>query len=68
MKHIRNTYFVGSAIAVVGLGLGVVTGGASLIATIIAVLSGIKSHNNYKSKLTANPSHFLWDVQQKAKK
>ncbi len=68
MKHIRNTHFAEAAIAVAGLGLSVVTGGASLIATGIAGLSGMKSHSDYKSKLTANPSHFLWNVKQKAKK
>ncbi|MFA0350568.1 hypothetical protein AB4486_27085, partial [Vibrio sp. 10N.222.55.C6] len=68
MKHIRNTHFAETAIAVAGLGLSVVTGGASLIATGIAGLSGMKSHSDYKSKLTANPSHFLWNVKQKAKK
>ncbi len=68
MKHIRNTHFAEAGIAVAGLGLSVVTGGASLIATGIAGLNALKSHNDYKSKVTANPSHFLWNVKQKAKK
>ncbi len=68
MKHIRNTHFTEAAIAVAGLGLSIVTGGVSLIATGIAGLSGMKSHSDYKSKVTANPSHFLWNVKQKAKK
>ncbi|CAK6714625.1 conserved hypothetical protein [Vibrio harveyi] len=68
MKHIRNTHFTEAAIAIAGLGLSVVTGGVSLIATGIAGLSGMKSHSDYKSKVTANPSHFLWNVKQKAKK
>lgn len=68
IKHIQNTHLAEAVIAVAGLGLSVVTGGASLIATGIAGLSGMKSHSDYKSKLTANPSHFLWNVKQKAKK
>ncbi|KFI11373.1 hypothetical protein IX95_14960 [Vibrio sp. B183] len=68
IKHIQNTHLAEAVIAVAGLGLSVVTGGASLIATGIAGLSGIKSHSDYKSKLTANPSHFLWNVKQKEKK
>ncbi|MEZ8142019.1 hypothetical protein [Enterovibrio sp. FF113] len=68
IKHIRNTHLAEAAIAVAGLGFSVMTGGASLIATGIAGLSGMKSHSDYRSKLTANPSHFLWNVKQKAKK
>ena len=68
MKHIRNTHFAEAGIAVAGLGLSVVTGGASLIATGIAGVNALKSHNDYKSKVTANPCHFLWNVKQKAQK
>ena len=68
VKHLKRTHFAEAGIAVAGLGLSIVTGGASLIATGIAGLNALKSHNDYKSKVTANPSHFLWNVKQKAKR
>ncbi len=68
VKHLKRTHFAEASIAVAGLGLSIVTGGASLIATGIAGLNALKSHYDYKSKITANPSHFLWNVKQKAKK
>lgn len=68
VKHLKRTHFAEAGIAVAGLGFSIVTGGASLIATGIAGLNALKSHHDYKSKVTANPSHFLWNVKQKAKK
>lgn len=68
VKHLKRTHFAEAGIAVAGLGLSIVTGGASLIATGVAGLNSLKSHHDYKSKVTANPSHFLWNVKQKAKK
>ena len=68
VKHLKRTHFAEASIAVAGLGFSIVTGGASLIATGIAGLNALKSHQDYKSKVTANPSHFLWNVKQKAKK
>ncbi len=67
VKHIKNTHLTEAGIAVAGLGLSVLTGGASLLATGIALAHGYKSHSDYKSKVTANPCHFLWNVKQKAK-
>ncbi len=67
VKHLKRTHFAEAGIAVAGLGLSIVTSGASLIATGIAGLNALKSHYDYKSKVTANPSHFLWNVKQKAK-
>lgn len=68
VKYLKRTHFAEASIAVAGLGLSIVTGGASLIATGIAGLNAMKSHYDYKSKVTANPSHFLWNVKQKAKR
>lgn len=68
VKHLKRTHFAEASIAVAGLGLSIVTGGTSLIATGIAGLNYLKSHYDYKSKVTANPSHFLWNVKQKAKR
>ncbi|HIF9241232.1 TPA: hypothetical protein ACX6RC_003817 [Photobacterium damselae] len=68
VKHLKRTHFAEACIAVAGLGLSVVTGGASLIAIGIAGLNALKLHNDYKSKVTANPCHFLWNVKQKAQK
>lgn len=67
VKHIQKTHLTEIGIAVAGLGLSVLTGGASLLATGIAIAHGYKSHNDYKSKIAANPCHFLWNVKQKAK-
>lgn len=67
VKHIRNTHLTEASIAVASLGLSVVTSGASLLVTGLAGLNAMKSHNDYKSKVTANPCHFLWNVKQKAK-
>lgn len=67
VKHMKKTHLTEVAIATAGLGLSVLTGGASLLATAIAVAHGYKSHSDYKSKVTANPCHFLWNVKQKAK-
>lgn len=66
VKHIKNTHLTEAGIAIAGLGLSVLTGGASLLATGIAMAHGYKSHSDYKSKVTANPCHFLWKVKQKA--
>ncbi|XAG67760.1 hypothetical protein MRM75_14020 [bacterium 19CA06SA08-2] len=68
VKHLKRTHFAEAGIAIAGLGFSIVTGGASLIATGIAGLNAMKSHYDYKSKVTANPSHFLWNVKQKAKR
>ncbi len=67
VKHLKKTHFAEISIAVAGLGLSVLTGGTSLLATGIAIAHGYKSHNDYKSKVTANPCHFLWNVKQKVK-
>ncbi|EOG9063296.1 hypothetical protein ACLK5F_004095 [Vibrio fluvialis] len=67
VKHIRNTHLTESVIAAAGLGLSVLTGGSSLLATALSLAHGYKSHSDYKSKVTANPCHFLWNVKQKAK-
>ncbi|ELA9308261.1 hypothetical protein OTK59_02230 [Vibrio natriegens] len=67
VKHIKKVHLTEASIAMAGLGLSMVTGGASLFATGIAMAHGYKSHNDYKSKVTANPCHFLWNVKQKAK-
>lgn len=67
VKHIQKTHLTEAGIAVAGLGLSVLTGGASLLAIAIAIAHGYKSHSDYKSKVTANPCHFLWNVKQKAK-
>lgn len=67
VKHIKKTHLTEAAIAVAGLGLSVLTGGTSIFATGIAIAHGYKSHSDYKSKVSANPCHFLWNVKQKAK-
>ena len=67
VKHIRNTHLTEASIAVAGLGLSVVTSGASLLMIELAGLHALKSRNDYKSKVTANPCHFLWKVKQKMK-
>ena len=67
VKHIRNTHLTEASIAVAGLGLSVVTSGASLLMVGLAGLNALKSRNDYKSKVTANPCHFLWNVKQKMK-
>lgn len=67
VKHIKRTHLTEAVIATAGLGLSVLTGGTSLLATAIAAAHGYKSHSDYKSKVTANPCHFLWNVKQKAK-
>ncbi|MFD1260678.1 hypothetical protein [Entomomonas asaccharolytica] len=67
VKHIKNTHYTDVAIAVAGLGFSVLTSGVSLLATMMAFAHGYKSYNDYKSKITANPCHFLWNVKQKAK-
>lgn len=66
VSHMKKTHLTEVAIATAGLGLSVLTGGASLLATAIAVAHGYKSHSDYKSKVTANPCHFLWNVKMKA--
>lgn len=66
VSHMKKTHLTEVAIATVGLGLSVLTGGTSLLATAIAVAHGYKSHSDYKSKVTANPCHFLWNVKMKA--
>ncbi|MDL2140654.1 hypothetical protein O9431_02610 [Proteus mirabilis] len=66
VSHIKKTHLTEVAIATAGLGLSVLTGGTSLLATAIAVAHGYKSHSDYKSKVTANPCHFLWNVKMKA--
>lgn len=67
VKHIRNTHLTEAGIAVAGVALSVLTGGASLLFTGLAGLNTMKSRNDYKSKVTANPCHFLWNVKQKMK-
>jgi hypothetical protein len=67
VKHIKNTHLTEAVIAVAGLGLSVLTGGSSLLATGLALAHGYKSHSDYKSKVIENPCHFLWNVKQKAK-
>lgn len=67
VRHIRKTHFAEAAVALAGLGLSVVTGGSSLLASALAAAHGIKSQSDYEAKLTANPCHFLWKVKQKAK-
>lgn len=67
VKYIKKTHLTEAVIAFAGLGLSVMTGGTSLLATGIAMAHGYKSSNDYKSKVTANPCHFLWNVKQKAK-
>ena len=67
VKYIKKTHLAEIGIAVAGLGLSVLTGGASLLATGIAIAHGYKSHNDYKSKVIANPCYFLWNVKQKAR-
>ncbi|WP_368879155.1 hypothetical protein [Proteus terrae] len=62
----KKTHLTEVAIATAGLGLSVLTGGTSLLATAIAVAHSYKSHSGYKSKVTANPCHFLWNVKMKA--
>lgn len=66
VSHMKKTHLTEVAIATAGLGLSVLTGGTSLLATVIAVAHGYKSHSDYKSKVTANPCHFLWNVKMKA--
>ncbi|HCR3993990.1 TPA: hypothetical protein OOF55_003264 [Morganella morganii] len=66
VRHMKKTHLTEVAIATAGLGLSVLTGGTSLLATVIAVAHGYKSHCDYKSKVTANPCHFLWNVKMKA--
>lgn len=66
VKHIKKTHLTEAIIGLAGLGLGVMTGGASLLATGVAMAHGYKSSSDYKSKVTANPCHFLWNVKQKA--
>lgn len=67
VKYIKKTHLTEVGIAIAGLGLSVLTGGTSLLATGIAIAHGYKSHSDYKSKVTANPCHFLWNVKQKAR-
>ncbi|EGQ8705454.1 TPA: hypothetical protein KD885_003086 [Vibrio parahaemolyticus] len=67
MKHIKRVHVTDVSIAFAGLGLSMVTGGTTLFATALAMAHGYKSYNDYKSKMTANPCHFLWNVKQKAK-
>lgn len=67
VKNIKRTHLTEATIAVAGLGFSVVTSGASLFATGVAALHVMKSRSTYKSKLVANPCHFLWEVKQQAK-
>lgn len=67
VKNIQKTHYAEAAIAIAGLGLSVVTSGASLIATGLAGLNLMKSQSDYKSKVVSNPCHFLWKVKQKVK-
>lgn len=67
IKYLKKTHLADASIAIAGLGLSVVTGGFSLLATGMALAHGYKSYNDYQSKVTANPSHFLWQVRQKMK-
>ncbi|HII4358803.1 hypothetical protein [Vibrio parahaemolyticus] len=67
MKHIKKVHLTDVGIAFAGLGLSMATGGTSLLATALAMAHGYKSYSDYKSKMTANPCHFLWNVKQKAK-
>lgn len=67
IKHINKTHLTEAVIAVAGLAFSVPTGGTSLAATAMALMHGYKSHSEYKSKITANPCHFLWNVKKKAK-
>lgn len=67
MKHIKKVHLTDVGIAFAGLGLSMATGGTSLLATALAMAHGYKSYSDYKSKMIANPCHFLWNVKQKAK-
>lgn len=66
-KRMRKTHLTEVSIATMGLALSVLTSGASVFGTILALAHGYKSHNDYKSKLLSNPCHFLWQVKNKAK-
>lgn len=67
MKHIQRTLLTEAAIASAGLGFSVLTAGTSLLASGLAIAHSYKSYNDYKSKVAANPCHFLWKVKQQAK-
>lgn len=67
VKNIKRTYLADAVIAIAGIGFSITTSGASLIATGLSGLNVMKSHSDYKSKVTANPCHFLWKVKQQEK-
>ncbi|MFT4929059.1 MAG: hypothetical protein ACI8WB_005187 [Phenylobacterium sp.] len=67
VNNIRKTHFAEAGIGLVGLGASIATSGASLFATLLATLSGVKTHSDYLVKVQSNPCHFLWKVKNKAK-
>ena len=68
IKQLRNTHTLEAIIAIAGIGVSIATSGSSLIATLLAGLNAIKSQTDFKSKIAANPSHFLWEVKKHSKK
>lgn len=67
VKLFKKIHTLEAALAVAGIAFSVAIGSASLFATGIAGLHALKSQHDYKSKVAANPCHFLWRVKQQAK-
>lgn len=62
IKELRKGALAQAVIAAGGLAGSVVTSGASLAATAIAVANGYKSYSEYREKVRENPAYFLWKV------
>lgn len=62
IKELRKGVFSNAVIAVGGLAGSVITSGASVAATAVAIANGYKSYSEYREKVRENPAYFLWKV------
>ncbi len=62
IRELRKGVFSNAVIAAGGLAGSVVTSGASIAATAVAVANGYKSYSEYREKVRENPAYFLWKM------
>jgi hypothetical protein len=67
LDHLVKQVSVNSVLAAGGLSASFATGGASLFATLFAIIKGYKDYQDYKEKATETPGYFLWKVKDKKK-
>ena len=64
MDHLVKQVSINSVLAIGGLAAIFSTSGASLFATLFALIKGYKDYEDYKEKVIENPAYFLWKVKK----